>query len=112
MMPGWAVKMSRSNARSGTGRRKPDHKETLSPVLLNKDAGERGSSKKTQVMQCGPSGEPDVMQDALVDIDTILDMQAVHDTNDAVNTGIARRRIEMLREEQWLQSQLADSFDS
>jgi len=104
--------MSRSNTRSGTGRRKPDNNGVLNPALLNESASQSGSRKMTQVERHDPVGEPDAMQDVLIDIDTILDRQAAHVANDAANIGIARRRIEMLREAQWLQSQLADSFDS
>jgi hypothetical protein len=81
----------------------------LNPLLLNDGTRQRGSRKNTRSERHDPVGEPDVMQDVLIDIDTILERQDAHD---APNTGIARRRIEMLREAQWLQSQLADSFDS
>jgi len=109
MMPGRLAGMSRSNTRSGTSRRKSVTTGALNPLLLNDGTRQRGSRKKTCSERHEPVGEPDVMQDVLVDIDTILDRQDAHD---AVNTGIARRRIEMLREAQWLQGQLADSFDS
>jgi hypothetical protein len=103
--------MSRSNTRSGTGRRKPAG-VALSPVLHNEGVRHRGSRKKPQVKRHDPVDEPDVMEDALLGIDILLERQAEHDANDTANSGIARRRIEMLREEQWLQSQLADCFDS
>jgi hypothetical protein len=111
MMPGQLATMSRSNTRSGTGRRKPAG-VALGPVVLNAGARQRGSRKKPQVKRHDPVDEPDVMDDVLMDIDIILERQAAHDANDAANSGIARRRIEMLREAQWLQSQLADCFDS
>jgi hypothetical protein len=103
--------MSRSNTRSGTGRRKPAD-VALSPVLLNEVARQRGSRKKQRIKRHDPVDEPDVMDGVLMDIDIILERQAAHDANDATNSGIARRRIEMLREAQWLQRQLADCFDS
>jgi hypothetical protein len=103
------VVMSRSNTRTGTGRRKPAGEGAMSTLLLNEGASQPGGRKKTRLERHAPVGEPDVMQDILTDIDTILEKQAAHD---APNTGIARRRIEMLREAQWLHSQLADSYDS
>jgi hypothetical protein len=111
-MPGWVAKMSRNNTRSGSARRKPVGNEVLNPVLLNETPGQPGSRNKTQAGRHDPAAEPDVSSDGLIDIDTILERQTAHDANDAVKTGIARRRIEMLRESQWLQRQLADSFDS
>ncbi len=72
----------------------------MNPLLLNENARQRGRKKKTQETQLEPAGEP---------IDTLLDRQAAQDSP---NTGIVRRRIEMLREAQLLQRQLADSYDA
>lgn len=100
--------MSRSNMRSGTGRRKPAANGALLPVQLDETVPQRARGKQKQGMRHGPVQEPDVMQEVMVDIDTMLEKQAAHDVPD---NGFARRRIEMLREAQWLQQQLADSYD-
>lgn len=81
----------------------------MSALLLEEGARQPGGVEKTRLDPHAPAGVPVVMKDVLTDIDAVLERQAAHD---APNTGIARRRIEMLREAQWLHSQLADSYDS
>ena len=104
--------MSRNNPRSVTGRRKPGTDGDLNPLLLNEADTQRASSKNTRHMRKSPAGEPkvvqDVMQEVMVDIETMLDKQAAHAMPD---NGVARRRIEMFREAQFLQRQLAESYD-
>ncbi len=107
MMPGRAVKMSRSNTRAGTGR-KPAAPGAPNPLLLNSGARQRCRRKQTRESRHAPAGEPEAMQEVLVDIDAVLDRQTAQDSLD---NGVLRRRIEMLREAQLLQQQLADSFD-
>jgi hypothetical protein len=96
--------MSRSNSRSGTGRRKPGADAALNPMLLDDTVTQRVRGKNSEFLKSGPAGEPDVMPD----VDAMLDKQAARDMQE---NGIARRRIEMLREDRWLQQQLAESYD-
>jgi len=107
-MSGQMATMSRSNSRATTGRRKPGADAALNPLLLDGAVTRRARGKKTQHLKSGPVGEPDVMQQVMVNIDTMLDKQAA---DDMPENGIARRRIEMLREARWLQQQLAESYD-
>ena len=107
-MPGWVASMSRSNLPSGNGRRKLRADKALLPLQLDETATQRARGNKTPRTRHAPVNEPDVMQEIMVDIDTMLDKQAAQDSPD---NGIARRRIEMLREAQWLQRQLAESYD-
>jgi len=81
----------------------------MSALLLEEGARQPGRGGKTRLARHAPAGEPVDMNDVLTDIDATLERQAAHD---APSTGIARRRIEMFREAQWLHSQLADSYDS
>jgi hypothetical protein len=73
-------------------------------LLLDGTATQRARSRKPQLLKSGPAGEPDVMPD----VDAMLDKQAARDMPE---NGVARRRIEMLREARWLQQQLAESYD-
>jgi len=76
----------------------------MNMLLLDETVTQRARGKKSQLIKPGPAGEPDVMPD----VDAMLDKQAARDMQD---NGIARRRIEMLREARWLQQQLAESYD-
>jgi hypothetical protein len=80
----------------------------VKPLLRNETVTQRAQGKKTRHVRKGPVDMPDVVQAVMVDIDTLLDRQA---EQDILVNGIARRRIEMLREAQWLQRQLAESYD-
>ena len=108
-IPGWMAAMSRSNSCSGAGRRKPGADRAATPLLLDEAVTQRARGKQTKHLKNGPAGEPDAMQDLMPDIDTMLDKQAAPDNPE---NGIARRRIEMLREARWLQQQLAESYDA
>ena len=77
-------------------------------MLLNETVTQRARGKKARHMRKGAAGEPEVVQEVMVDIDAMLDKQAAQDMPD---NGAARRRIEMLREAQCLQRQLAESYD-
>jgi len=73
-------------------------------LLLDETVTQPARGKKSQILKPGTAGEPDVMPD----VDAMLDKQAERDMQE---NGIARRRIEMLREDRWLQQQLAESYD-
>ena len=107
-MPVWVAIMSRSNPRSATGSRKPGASEALPPLLLDETVRQRARGKKKPRLKRGPADKPDVMPALMVDVDAVLDKQAAQDLQE---NGIARRRIEMLREARWLQQQLAESYD-
>ena len=77
-------------------------------MLLNATVTQRARGKHTRHMRTSPVGEPEVVQEVMVDIETMLDKQAAHAMPD---NGVALRRIEMLREAQCLQRQLAESYD-
>jgi hypothetical protein len=80
----------------------------LNPLLLNEAATQRARGKNTRCMRKSPAGGPEDVQALLVDIETMLDKQVAHDMPD---NGVARRRIELLREARHLQRQLAESYD-
>jgi hypothetical protein len=74
--------------------------------LLCSDAGKLRGRRPAQ-REHSPEAEDD-MAEILQDIDAILKRQS---SRDLMNTEI-RRRIEMLREDQWLQQELTDIYDA
>ena len=97
--------MSRSNPRTGNRRHKPAGGRTMGRLLCS-DAGKlRGRKPMRRELSLEPEED---MAEIFHDIDAILKR---HSTSDLQNTEI-RRRIEMLREEQRLQRELTEIYDT
>jgi len=95
MMPVRTTAMSRSNARSRAGRRKPDGGRIMNRLLLNDSVQRRGRTGKKLGLRQEFVDEADYLEDGLSDMDALLDKQAGRDTQDIE----ILRKTEMLFEE-------------
>ena len=100
--------MSRSNVRTGSARRKTAGGRTLNRLLQNETGRPRGRKLVKPAYRAEPDDDMDDLAVLSDEIEVILDR---HEARNLQNTEV-RRRIEMLREEQWLQRELSDIYDS